>query len=330
MTRSKHPEYTCPRCGYETPNKTYMHRHFYRNKKPCPGSVKRMELTEEVKTIVLEDRVYILRDDARAIPSMVINHTNTIINHIANLNIFDKLSKLVAYDDTETNSFEEHVEEQFKTHAHKFLNDGFRGIVEYTDNHYLDMISQVTEAKDVHNINVVYDASLGYIHFSQGGGEWERYRTRDGIKYIVETLALAYLQNYEIYLVRKLQTDTGPKQVAIGLALDTYYMFIGTFDIQPFVQGKRDVDVLFNNDDRDKAVDFYDIEAHRVVDDCCQRFGRARESLSESQKKATSKEVLDIIKQTAKVNILELNKKIFDVLNIDTAFKAEMIGLISR
>lgn len=90
------------------------------------------------------------------------------------------------------------------------------------------------------------------------------------------------------------------------------------------------MDVLFNNEDRDKAVDFYDIEAHRAVDDCCQRFGRVRASLSESQKKATSKEVLDIIKQTAKVNILELNKKIFDVLNIDTAFKAEMIGLISR
>jgi len=52
------PQYTCPRCGYKTKNKTKMYRHLYEKQKVCAGCVSNIELTEDVKECILENRVY--------------------------------------------------------------------------------------------------------------------------------------------------------------------------------------------------------------------------------------------------------------------------------
>ena len=49
--------YTCIRCSYNTKLKPNMYRHFYFNKK-CPATNKDIDLTDDVKQYILNNRIY--------------------------------------------------------------------------------------------------------------------------------------------------------------------------------------------------------------------------------------------------------------------------------
>jgi hypothetical protein len=51
--------YCCIRCGYETEFKSHIRSHFERIK-PCPTQKNVIELTNEIKEIILKDRQYII------------------------------------------------------------------------------------------------------------------------------------------------------------------------------------------------------------------------------------------------------------------------------
>jgi HNH endonuclease len=53
----KHP-YTCPRCEYFTSKKTDMYKHLYNVKKPCPALKINIELTDDIKKYILDNRIY--------------------------------------------------------------------------------------------------------------------------------------------------------------------------------------------------------------------------------------------------------------------------------
>jgi hypothetical protein len=50
--------YCCIRCGYTTPQKQDMRKHFKNLKKICPATINDIELTEEVKNYILDNRIY--------------------------------------------------------------------------------------------------------------------------------------------------------------------------------------------------------------------------------------------------------------------------------
>jgi hypothetical protein len=62
--RTAQDEYACTRCGYKTKIKARMRRHLYYLKSICPGSKNNIELTDVIKEIILENRVYILPTQA--------------------------------------------------------------------------------------------------------------------------------------------------------------------------------------------------------------------------------------------------------------------------
>jgi 5-methylcytosine-specific restriction endonuclease McrA len=53
----KHP-YTCPRCEYNTSKKSDIHKHFYVLKKTCPAIKQDIELTDNIKQYILDNRIY--------------------------------------------------------------------------------------------------------------------------------------------------------------------------------------------------------------------------------------------------------------------------------
>ena len=63
--------YTCPRCGYAISHKGSMRTHMYTLKKKCPATVNDIDLTDEIKTWVLENRVY-----KEAITNKVLNRSH--------------------------------------------------------------------------------------------------------------------------------------------------------------------------------------------------------------------------------------------------------------
>lgn len=55
---AKTQDYMCPRCGYTSHRKSSMYNHFYKKIKPCPATRQVMELTNEVKEYILENKLY--------------------------------------------------------------------------------------------------------------------------------------------------------------------------------------------------------------------------------------------------------------------------------
>lgn len=51
-------KYLCPRCGYETDHKPSMYNHLYRKKKTCSITIDNIDLTDEIKQYILDNRVY--------------------------------------------------------------------------------------------------------------------------------------------------------------------------------------------------------------------------------------------------------------------------------
>lgn len=59
VRRCKIP-YCCIRCGYSVSKKTDMYKHLYTLKKQCPATENLIELTDEVKAHILENRIYMI------------------------------------------------------------------------------------------------------------------------------------------------------------------------------------------------------------------------------------------------------------------------------
>jgi hypothetical protein len=58
MKKKKSPEYECPCCGYQTIHKNDMRRHLYNKMKQCPKLLHDIELTDEIKEYILQNRIY--------------------------------------------------------------------------------------------------------------------------------------------------------------------------------------------------------------------------------------------------------------------------------
>ena len=50
--------YTCCRCGYKTSEKYRMNNHLYKKIKSCPAIENNIELTNEIKEFILNNRIY--------------------------------------------------------------------------------------------------------------------------------------------------------------------------------------------------------------------------------------------------------------------------------
>ncbi len=89
--------YLCIWCGFTTKIKNDIRRHFYNLKKICPATKNNVELTEEIKEYILNNRVYIIPKQYK--PQII--HNNQIINNyqkinnlITSMNSFEKINKI--------------------------------------------------------------------------------------------------------------------------------------------------------------------------------------------------------------------------------------------
>lgn len=58
MTRRKLHPYQCCRCGYESQRRSCILFHFNDLKKPCPATKQPIDLTDEIKEYILDNRIY--------------------------------------------------------------------------------------------------------------------------------------------------------------------------------------------------------------------------------------------------------------------------------
>ena len=353
MPRKPLPPYECPKCGMKTEYRMSMHRHLYELKKSCCGIVRQMELTDEIKLIIMCDRIYhvpqqpaqdrVIISPAEHPTNVISNQTNNnhinnqinnhnqIVNYIANMDVQDKLERVMEYTQEATREFEDRVEDMYKREDRNFKRDSFKGgVVTFNEQHFLDMVSNVTDltkASNLEEYSFFYDPRTERICFYVDS-QWESNRKYNGLQFLIKTITLYQLESYEVYLIRKIYGPASNMhtQSKLDECLTLYYRFISVFDIEPYVYHKHDYEIMDSIESVASESDNKDtVEANRIVDACRKRYILARDGVTPSVKKALQKEVFDIVRTNSNSNIRALNRRIMDIIKVDDEFKQRIM-----
>ena len=140
------PAYECPRCSYSTRHKTNMKNHFYKLKSSCPAVTSDMELTDEIKEHVLNNRVYRPQTPVQHEPSTstIIHQYNTINNFIAGMDAVEKLTKYMQYSQKTLIGFEQSIDDQFSRKVKRLEMDGYKYGFQLNSQDLLDVIDDIS------------------------------------------------------------------------------------------------------------------------------------------------------------------------------------------
>lgn len=319
--------YQCPRCGYNTNQKSDIKKHLYNLKKICSATQQEVELTEEVKQKILRDRVFRpLQSPSQIIQNNTLNQTinnyNQINNLIYKMDPIEKILRYTEYKSLELMDFEEKIEEQYCLEVQR-LDKGKLKHFSMDKNSFLSVIDTITTIQDIDKLNIIYDEVPNKIKVFSCG-QWRSSLLDAGIQDMIAKIKGCYLDFYECYLLRKYHDSdvSYPQKSNVKELLEEYYRFIACFDILPFVKGKNDNEILFRSEDplHHKCSDDYSIEEYWYP---C--YKRIKAALMMSEVKVLKKEVMDIVKKNSKANIIDLNKKMMEVIQMDEEFKNDML-----
>jgi len=322
--------YTCICCGYETIYKTAMNTHLYTKKKPCPKIINDIELTDEIKQYILDNRIYkipVVPTTSQVTNNInysnntnnIINSNNTVYNFIANMDTIEKITKYTEHTKIDIIDFTQNVEDKFSSKAKRLENNNFKYGFKLENSDFLDIINEISyicNGKQIEELNILYDIKLNRFKLFEDG-DWEEMLVEKGIKKIIIILQSALFDAYEFYLIRNINSDKSyQKKQELKELLQEYYKFIGYFDVNPAVKDKSDGYILEDEDN-----DIYELS-----DKYWNLYISEDKNINKTNTKSIKKEVIDIIKRNTIRNIDEMNKKVVELFQVDEIFKQKILS----
>ena len=311
--------YTCIRCGYTSLKKGNIRHHFER-KKICPALINVIELTDEIKEHILENRIYIIPKEKKEPTTTIVNNiqnNNTINNFIKNMDTFDKLDKLMTYKNSEVLCLEENITKNFGNRVDKMTNDSFKHGYDLGNDRLYDIIDEISQIRGLEDLNIVYDDKLKELSLYKYGS-WENYLVDRGVREVVSLMKDNFLDYYEKYLLRKIYVTEKNEIVKQKYKeyLEDYYKFITSFDLKPFIDGKDDCDIL--------GMDDGDYGSYKIEEKHMLNYKTISNNMKRYDVNKTKKSVDNILKNNTKRSLKELNKQIMSLVISDDEFKASL------
>jgi hypothetical protein len=303
--------YKCIRCGYETKEKYRIKDHLYKRKKICPAIENDIELTDEIKQYILDNRIYHLPKEEKP-PTIIqnIQYNTTMYNYINKLDTMDKLSKIREYKNIDLVALEFSIENKYIKEIKRLEKDIYKYGFTLKEKDFLNIIDTITNVSDnFEDCNVLYDTAMNKLKLYKGS--WESFILEIGVKDLIQLIQDSYLYQYELYLLKKIYLPKILNYREICRykeSLEDYFKFIGIFDVKPYCYEKMNCDILENDD-----------EEYTIEEKCRTLYDKIAIPKSEISK--MKKIVTDLIKRNGKNNIKELNKLVIDTMNIDEEFK---------
>lgn len=305
----KKVNYTCFRCGYETDSKSHMHKHLFLKKKVCPQTLHIIELTDEIKQHILDNRIYILPTPPTNVINNITNNNNTMNNYIIKMDALDKLKKFTSYKDIELIDFKDNVEQTFLKRANKFDDiDQNMGYSEQDLINHIEEVCKVFDIKTFQDFNLLYHKKIKQVQIYDDG-EWNDMLVDNGI-YMIMTVIQSFLWNkFEFYMIRKsLKENLHQKQV-FKERLEDYYTFIGHFKIKPAIM------THFMDPDNIEI----DNDVYEVKDEYIKIYKNIKKDKASGN--ALRKHILDKLEYNMSMNIEKMNKKVAKLFSSDEDFK---------
>lgn len=145
-------------------------------------------------------------------------------------------------------------------------------------------------------------------------GVWDETIINIGIKKLLFCLQENFLNEYEVWLIKKHQscsTHFATKNSILEY-LSEYFRFLAALDLYPFVKGKRNWQLEIEDSDADLEEIYMKI------------YKKVESNMTKSECKDIQRQLFDIIKGNSKRSTDELNKKIIELIHMDTSFKSSV------
>jgi hypothetical protein len=299
----KHP-YTCPRCEYFTSKKTDMYKHLYNNQKPCPGIVEYLELTDTIKQLILDNRVY---HPPKQPTQQLINNNNyhIIVNYINKKDFQEKLSQYLEYTNNgliNSSDIHESILQKRKANLkkEKFCKERAHNI-----DSVIKVLQECTSSNHINQMNIAYDKVMKTLHIYDVD-EWNGHNFETGVKEIIRTIQDAYLDTYEEYLLEQYVSSSMYLKQCIKEALVEYYEFLQCFGSTAVLLGTDDLAIDSREGDIGKLYKSVNVSA--------------------SKRNEIKKLVYNVIKTNCNANVIELNKQMMELIKMDEDFKNKILG----
>ena len=248
--------YTCPRCGLTTHHKTNIKKHFYENKKPCPASRNKIELTEEVKNYILENRIYhAFIPDPRVIKCKSAS---------------DLLQK-----------FSEHKQIHINTLEESILAIEYVPKIRNTLSDLNDIVNNATRSLNERDLNIFIEKkSRNTIEIKETNDPNLKSMYIDsGVNKIVSLICSLF--HLERDLVRAFVKD----EQEIQPFVEAYYFFLFSQDIQPAIRNLTDNEILYDDPNN----------SYSIVDSLMRIYKKVKETSKASDIRKQQTIVKDII-----------------------------------
>lgn len=301
MPRHKRSPYECPRCGYQSEKKSNMQFHLYKLKSVCPTSINNLVLTDDIKQHILECRVYLVKKDvpAERIVNQTINYYNTMNNYLNNIETLKKLQDYASYKNISLLPFEQCIDKHYESTKTK-LEKGI-GNHAIQEDDIFEMLDQVTKLQDesMEEFNIIHEP-IGNKLMMYEDKEWKEMFVASGLKRMIRVIQERFWNAYECYLIRKIRgTSAGFSHMERSKANELvreYYSFLARVDVDPYVKGKYDNQILYNEDDPRYTVEprYENAEAFELVDKFSAMYDRIKESVSLKQREDIIVDVDDL------------------------------------
>ena len=306
MPRKQKSPYTCPCCGYFTPQKSHMHKHLYKLLKPCPKSENNIELTEEIKQHIMQNRIYhVPKKTQTQVLIQNINNIQQINNFVNKMDTIEKINTLTKKDETPLLTFNEQIKKDFDEEI-SICKEVEADLASLTlrKSDIINIIDKLTRSDTIDSNNVVYDKTPNTLSIYDNGS-WKSYAFEQGVLQIIDDIKTYYLDNYEEFLLDKMSMNvTYPreKQKAKEL-LEEYYNFIVSFELRPLIVESSNPKFVNYNEQ------YYNI------------YRKVLDNIKLSHAKELKRAVYQMVKNNCSTAMLELNKRMMDIICTDEEFK---------
>lgn len=331
MPRPKRP-YVCPRCGYFTDVLSNLKQHFYRRKKPCPASDDNIELTEEIMQHVINNRNFKpppaapVQQHTVTNVNQTVNNFNTMNNFINNMDPLLKLKEYALYKKLDMMPFDRDIELKYEKKRLRLENNTF-----FEENHnediddIIDRISKTAE-EDLSDFNILYDKDMNKVIIYESG-DWQELLASKGVQTIIQTIKDYFWDAYECYLIRSI--EKGEHEIRMRALLEKHYRFLACVDVDPFIVDKPDNKIMYNAEDDEywKEPDFQNIDAHSLQDRYLPHYRSLHQMLGKRERDDAKKLVIDIIKRNTRKCLMNLNKVIISIMDVDEQFKNTILTM---
>jgi hypothetical protein len=299
--------FRCPRCFYEAPRKQQIQYHMNRTR-ICPAEKDDIELTDEIRNIVYNKRIYQpedLKHERVDQFSRTVNNNNITNNNCGNVNYimniintnFTPLRLVDTFSKCKQISlipFEDFLNEKFKDKQNELSDQEKISNIEMRSDDFLDIIGMVSSVTDINyqDMNLFYDDYESCLNIYDDN-VWKTSIIGNGLKMLVEKLKTYLFDYYECNLINKIATThVHHEKQRVTELLEEYYSFIATFDVRPYVYNQSDCFILNN---------VTDMEKQDTAQAYTQQYVSIKEKLKPSHVRAFRKSVLDIIKKKSSI-----------------------------